>query len=189
MSPEWLTAIGTIGTFVVIAGSAIAALLQLRHMRSSNQIVALTEVRETLESSEFQAALRYVSDDFTRLLADRERRELVVGPTLVEFESVRTVANFFEGTGALVKAGIIDADLACDIWGYVVLRNWNFLEEFITNLRIGRETPALFENFEYFAVLSKRWFDAHPTGTYPAGMERMPSSPPWPELGKQTNVS
>jgi hypothetical protein len=33
LSPEWLTAIGTIGTFVVIAASAAAALFQLRHMR------------------------------------------------------------------------------------------------------------------------------------------------------------
>lgn len=53
MSPEWLTAIGTIGTFVVIAALAAAALFQLRHMRGSNQIMALTEVRETVESADF----------------------------------------------------------------------------------------------------------------------------------------
>ena len=60
MSPEWLTAVGTLGTFVVIAASAIAALLQLRHMRGSNQIIALNEVRETIESPAFQAAERFV---------------------------------------------------------------------------------------------------------------------------------
>ena len=43
MSAEWFTAIGTLGTFVVITVSAIAALMQLRHMRGSNQIIALNE--------------------------------------------------------------------------------------------------------------------------------------------------
>lgn len=38
MSAEWVTAIATAGTFVVIAASAIAALLQIRHMRSGNAI-------------------------------------------------------------------------------------------------------------------------------------------------------
>jgi hypothetical protein len=58
MSAEWVTAIGTIGTFVVIAASAVAALVQLRHMRGSNQIAALNELRETMESESFQSDLR-----------------------------------------------------------------------------------------------------------------------------------
>jgi hypothetical protein len=48
MSAEWVTAIATSVTALVIASSAAAALFQLRHMRGSNQIVALTELRETL---------------------------------------------------------------------------------------------------------------------------------------------
>ena len=66
MSPEWLTAIGTLGTFVVIAASAVAALMQLRHMRAGNQIVALNEARETIESPAFQETLL-----FTRELPQR----------------------------------------------------------------------------------------------------------------------
>jgi hypothetical protein len=58
MSAEWVTAIGTIGTFVVIAASAVAALVQLRHMRGSNQIAALNELRETMESESFHSDLR-----------------------------------------------------------------------------------------------------------------------------------
>ena len=75
MSPEWLTAIGTLGTFVVIAASAVAALMQLRHMRGSNAIVALTECREKLESEEFQNARRFIQTELPRLLEQPEIRD------------------------------------------------------------------------------------------------------------------
>lgn len=183
VSSEWLTAIATLGTFVVIAASAIAALLQLRHMRGSNQIIALTEVRETIESAEFQAALRYVREDFQVLLRDPARRKsLMISRTPPpEFEPVRTVANFFESTGALIKRGIIDSDIACDLWGYVVWNHWNDLADFIGNIRIARSAPALFENFEYWAVLSEAFRETHPQGDYPRKVRRMPAPEVWPE--------
>ena len=58
MSLELWNTIGTVGTFVVIATTAIAAIVQLRHMRSSDQIAALNELRETIESEHYQAAVR-----------------------------------------------------------------------------------------------------------------------------------
>ena len=62
MTAEWVTAIATLGTFLVIAASAIAALLQLRHTRGSNQIIALTECRERLESDEFNDARQFIAN-------------------------------------------------------------------------------------------------------------------------------
>ena len=70
MSAEWVTAIATLGTFIVIAASAVAALMQLRHMRGSNQIVALTECRETMESETFQNAREFVLMVLPELLKD-----------------------------------------------------------------------------------------------------------------------
>ena len=186
MSPEWLTAIGTLGTFLVIAASAGAALFQLRHMRSSNQIVALNEVRETIESAQFQAALRFVSDDFQRLMQDPNARKNMVGgrdsPLALEFEQARLVANFFESTGEFIKRGIIDREIACDLWSGVVLRNWGYLEPFVTNLRIARDNPGLFTSFEFWASISRDWREKHAQGTFPPGVERMPHSEPWPEV-------
>ncbi len=128
MSPEWLTAIGTLGTFVVIAASAIAALMQLRHMRGSNQIVALTECRETLESPEFREAQLFVSFELPKRLADpKEARKVAQLPFVDEYQAIGTVANFFESMGLFVKKGIIDRDIALDAWSYIVLRNWDAL--------------------------------------------------------------
>jgi len=185
MSPEWLTAIGTLGTFVVIAASAVAALMQLRHMRSGNQIAALTEIRETMESADFQQALRWTAHELPRLLEDPRVQALIsnAGPLAPELEHARTVGNFFETTGAAVRHGFIDRGVACDLWGHVVTRNWNLLAPFIANRRAA-VSPNLFEHFEYFAVLSQHWLAKHRDGTYPKSLERMPLPEPWPGARK-----
>jgi hypothetical protein len=53
MSLELLNTFATFGTFVVITATAVAALVQLRHARSSNQIAALNELRKAQETPEF----------------------------------------------------------------------------------------------------------------------------------------
>ncbi len=174
MNAEWVTAIASAGTFVVIAASAIAALIQLRHMRGSNQIVALTECRETLESPEFRDAQRFVSFELpNRLKSDEECRKIAELPFSGEYQAIGTVANFFESMGLFVKVGIIDRRIACDFWSEVVLRNWNALAPVTAYVReaLGRE--ALWENFEYMAMLSERYQREHPN-SYPDGLPRMP---------------
>jgi len=173
VSPEWLTAIGTIGTFVVIAASAIAALMQLRHMRGSNQIVALTECREKLESDEFQDARRFIMTELPRLLEDADTRlRFQTDPsTPLELRPAVNVANFFESMGAFVRFGIIDRTIACSLWCGVVLGTWNLLLPMI-RLRRKRD-PAVWEYFEYLAAISNQFMKDHPS-TYPQGVPRMP---------------
>jgi hypothetical protein len=175
MNAEWVTALSTLGTFVVIAASAIAALLQLRHTRGSNQIVALTECREKLESNEFQDARRFVQRDLQKVLEDPEMVAALHDPVLPDdFRPAVYVANFFESMGAFVRYNIIDRKIACDLWCGVVLASWNAL---LPVTRIRREyDPGIRENFEYLAVLSKRFTDKYPT-SFPAGVERMPLGP------------
>jgi hypothetical protein len=174
MSAEWVTAIATAGTFVVIAASAIAALIQLRHMRGSNQIVALTECRETLESPEFREAQRFVSYELPkRLESDEECRKIAQLPFSGEYQAIGTVANFFESMGLFVKVGIIDRRIACDFWSEVVLRNWKALAPVTAYVRDAIGTQALWENFEYMATLSERYQREHPT-SYPERLAHMP---------------
>lgn len=190
MSPEWLTAIGTLGTFVVIAASAAAALFQLRHMRSSNQIVALTECRETLESPEFREAQRFVSFELPKRLKDpAERHRAAQLPFIGEYEAIGTVANFFESMGMFVKTGIIDKELACDFWCYAVVRNWNALAPVTTYVRKTLNLPQLWENFEYMAALSDQFMKTHPAGVFPAGAKRMPEDTSLLESSRESHVS
>ena len=174
MSAEWVTAIATAGTFTVIAASAAAALVQLRHMRGSNQIVALTECRETLESPEFRAAQRFVSYELPKRLQDpQECRKIAQLPFSGEYEQIGTVANFFESMGLFVKRGIIDRKIACDFWTVVVLRNWRALLPVTSYVRHHLGDDTLWENFEYMALLCER-FNAVQASSYPKGVPRMP---------------
>jgi hypothetical protein len=176
MSAEWVTAIATAGTFVVIAASAVAALLQLRHTRGSNQIIALTECRETLESEEFQNAREFVTQKLPELMKDPEiQRKLQQSFLPAELRQAGNVANFFESMGAFVRFNIIDRRIACDLWCGVVVSCWNGLLPLIRDRRAA--DGGVWENFEYLAALSQEFMERHPT-TYPSRMRRMPIEEP-----------
>jgi Domain of unknown function (DUF4760) len=173
MSLEAWSTVASLGTFVVIGATAIAALVQLRHMRSSNQIAAATEMRETLESESFGRALRFVAEQVPKLVADPTERNklgsLIIPP---EFDAVRSVGNFFEVTGALVKLGIVDRALVCDLWDGVVFKSWKQLEP-ITMIRREVSEPGLWANFEYLAVICEESLTKTQGDHYPRGMRRM----------------
>lgn len=175
MSADWITAIGTLGTFLVITASAIAAMVQLRHLRGSNQIAALTEFRKTMESDRFQTAQAFVSFELPKRLKDpAEAVQAAILPLRGEYHALSTVANMFEALGGLVKSGVIDRDVACDVVALIVVRNWDAMVPVITYMRREVANKALWENFEYLALLSKRFIASHPGGAYPYGEPRLP---------------
>ncbi len=190
MSAEWVTAIATAGMFVVIVASAIAALLQIRHLRSSNQIAALNECRETIESPQFQAAERFVALELPQRLSDPDVQLAMLSTFFPdEYQPMRMVANFFENLGVFVKNGIIDSTIACDLWNQVVLRNWDAITPVVANRRAALGFDALWENFEYLAMICDRWNAQHADGTYPKSGKRMPLPELWPvtsEIRKNT---
>jgi hypothetical protein len=161
----------------VIAATAVAAIVQLRHMRGGNQINALTEVRETLESPGFYAARRFIQDTLPTMLdqpgfAARIERSIPDD----ELQAIFLVSNFYEHLGAFVKYGIIDKQIACDLWNGVLRRDWAALLPVTTIRRRWLKGRAFSENFEYLVVLSEDFLKRHPDGTYPQGMRRMPEA-------------
>jgi hypothetical protein len=152
MSAEWVIAIGTAGTFIVIAASAIAALLQLRHMRSGNQIAAYNECRETMDSTEFRNALFFIRSQLPERLKDPDlREEIVRGGFADEYGGIRLVANLFESMGLFVRTGMMDQRIACELWSGIVLSSWHALTP-ITALIRKRIDRGIWVNFEYMAV-------------------------------------
>lgn len=174
MSADWVTAIATAGTFVVIAASAIAALMQLRHMRTGNQISAYNECRETMEGAEFREALAFIRNELPRRFADPATVAAVTASALQnEYSGIRLVANLFESMGLFVKAGMMDEKIACELWSGIVLASWQNLRPLTAALR-ARHGPGIWINFEYMAVLSEDFIRRFPGGGYPAGVRRMP---------------
>ncbi len=180
MTPEWLSAIASFLTLLVVAASATAALFQLRHMRGANQIVALNEIRETFETDNFRDAVRYVFRDLPKLYDDpTARAELASVPLPAQYEPARTVANFFENVGMYVKRGVLDGEFTADMWGGIILTAWLRMTPLITNRRHTQQQPEIWENFEYLAMVCRRFKDRHPNGCYPLGFARMPAGELW----------
>lgn len=179
MSAEWVTAIATLGTFVVIAASAGAALIQLRHVRNSNQIAAFNEIRRKFESNEFRKAYHFVRFEMPARLDDPSFRRTLLDNESNEWRMIADLANFLDGTAAqFVKHGMVNATLACDMWyGYVVW-SWDALAPVIATKRALLGYP-LWEDFEYLTILCKQFREKYPEGTFPKSMKRLPLPAPW----------
>jgi hypothetical protein len=194
MSLELWNTFATFGTFLVISATAIAAVAQLRHARGSNQIAANNELRETSERAEFRAAQHFVVTQLPEKLRDRAFRYQVInraartaenGPLI---DQALSLGNFYESMGILVRDGLVDRELALEIWNGVVVRTWESLVPFTAVLR--RELGSIvWENFEYLTVISQDWLAAHSNGTYPPGVRRIELKDTWLEADTQWAAS
>ncbi|MDQ6781293.1 MAG: DUF4760 domain-containing protein [Candidatus Eremiobacteraeota bacterium] len=184
MSLELWNTLATFGTFVVIAATAIAAIVQLRHARTSNQIAALNEFRETTETPEFQAAQTFIATQLNTVLNDPAFRYQLINRAARTVENqaliakIRAVGNFWDVIGLLVKAGFVDRDVVLEVMAGNVVTDWHALAPVEA---IDRRAGNLggWDNFEYLTVLSQNWIAAHPSGTYPPGMRRIEVVDKW----------
>jgi hypothetical protein len=176
MSAEWVTAIATSVTALVIAASAIAALMQLRHMRSGNAISLLTSYNNEFDTVEFQAAFAYVVGSLTEHLREDAGLDGLAKapPFLGDLRHVRTIANFFEDMGAFVLTGLLDKHIVCLLYSDNVKRAWEAIGPVATVVRTKMGNAAIWENFEYLAAISDEFMSQHPT-SFPAGVARKPS--------------
>jgi hypothetical protein len=191
---ELVNTLATFGTFLVIAATAIAAIVQLRHARSSNQIAAINELRETENAPDFQAARHFVETQLAGKLQDPAFRYQVAIPeartdeTRSLFAMIRAIGNFYEDMGLLVRTGLVDREFIAQSWNANVLLAWESLAP-VTALNRQARGNVIWENFEYLTVLAQDWEAAHATGTYPAGMRRIKIDYPWLEADKQYAAS
>lgn len=178
MSLEVVNTVATVGTFVVIAATAVAALIQLRHARSSNQIAALNELRASQQTESFIKAshclyteLPVVIEDpeFRYQVAHRHERTARYNQTI---SNVEAVGDSFENIGLLAKAGLVDRKILLDFYSALVLDAWRALLD-VTALLREHYGSSIWENFEYLVVLSQDWLASQVEGTYPPGMRRV----------------
>lgn len=178
MSLEALSVAAALGTFLVIAATAAAALIQLRHLRINNQLEGLLTFLQMLQSSEMRELLNFVRHDLAERLQDpafvnglRER------PVDRSKHPELYVCQFFDHIGSHVRAGLIEEAIMLQTAWYDISLYWSLLESVIDitrqNTAVDGHRKYLFENFEYLAARAARWVESHPTGNYPIGVHRM----------------
>lgn len=173
MTPEVASAVAAVATFFVVAAGSVAALIQLRHMRTSNQMSAILEYERLLLSEDFHRLRSELVTHLDEWLQDEAAMARMQSGAGYEYRVVTGVANIFENLGSMVRFGMLDPDVACGLWAHLVTVAWDRLAPLTMRVRVSLGTDGIWENFEYFAWLSKRYREQHPEGTYPAGVPRL----------------
>lgn len=159
-------------TFAVIAVTAIAATVQLRHLRSSNQIFALVRLLEDWKQPEFQVWLQFVRRELPERVRDPEFMRTLLDPRPDRaIHPELHICDYFEQLGSYFKYHMLDASSFLDVASYTVADLYRNAQPCIDKMRELRG-PALYENFEYIAVRGALWLKRHPNGNYPRGFPR-----------------
>jgi len=171
---EYWNVIFSAATLVVIAVTAIAATVQLRHLRASNQLTALVTLLEDWQKPEMQAWVRFVrGGELAKQLEDpaylRDLRNTRGDRNLHPWLHI---CDYYEQLGSYVKYGLVDKPSFFDVSCVTVSSLYATLRPCIERVREVANNHAIFENFEYLAVQAVLWIRSHPDGAYPKGVPR-----------------
>lgn len=174
LSPDWLSALASLATLIVVAITAYAAIRQMRHLRSANQVAALLPLIDQYRSPEMRESRAYAMRQLSGDLEDAETRAAVLQRP-VQGPAVKAVpiANFYESSGALVNAKVIELEL---LLRYFALPSeiWGACEEFIALVR-STAGDEVFENFESLVAMEHVYAAKHGTSMYPKNLPRIPA--------------
>lgn len=182
MSQETISTIAAVGTFVVIAATAIAAIVQLSHLRAQNQLTGLLTVLARVEDPQFNewvdGARELIS---SRIVDPAYRRAIMDGSFERRNNPWLNLANSYDWVGSLVKHKLIPEEALLDVYSWRVIQAWDIVEGIVPLVRT-RGGLAVWENFEYLVIRARQWTAAHPQGAFASGVERLKIDVTWPEL-------
>ncbi len=151
MSLELLNAMASVGTFLVIGATAIAAVIQLRHMRASNQLEGLLSVLARVEDSNFNRWVTAAQRQLPELLADPGYRQSIIDGTFDRDVAWLNLANSYDWVGSLVKNRLIPIDAFMDVYAYRIIQAWKVIEPVAALVR-PHANDTIWENFEYLYI-------------------------------------
>jgi hypothetical protein len=178
MSLETVNSLAAVGTFVVIGTTAIAAVVQLRHLRASNQLQGLLTVLARVEDANFNQWVDDARRTLEKNLPDQAyRRSIEDGSFERANNSWLNLANSYEWVGSLVRQGLIAEDAFMDVYSARVIRAWRIMEGVVAIAR--RRSSVPWENFEYIFVRANQFENRRPNGSYPKSTPRAQFNDKW----------
>lgn len=160
MSVESLAAISSIVTSIVVVVSAFAAVRQLRHLRASNEVVALQNIINRYERQEIIESTYFIRAELADKLRDPAFLEGLGSPISGEARAMMPALNYWESVGSLVLSGAISAESIMQGFSWPALVTWRSAAPAIAILRRTQD-PSVCENFEHLAAFAMRWLDRH----------------------------
>lgn len=171
MPYELINTIAAVGTFVVITATAIAAIVQLRHIRAGNQLEGLLSVLRRIEDDDFNSWFTDTVEKLPALMEDPAYRDLIEDGRIDRNTPWIKLANSYEAVGNLIKIGLVPENFFMDNASHRITTAWEVMQDFTATVR-RRAGPGVFDNFELLYMRAKRHLEAHPDGTYPRDEKR-----------------
>ena len=156
MSWEAITAVASLITALVIAVSAVVAIVQIKHLRASNQLAAAMSLMGDLEL--LTESRSFVATMLEEKMKDPAfRAELETGRFDRNKHVEIQLGNYWEKFGILLRKGLLDRQLFLDWGSQGCLRDWRLLRGVTRLIRIG--SPQVWRDFEYLAHMSATHLD------------------------------
>jgi hypothetical protein len=191
MSFELINAVAGVATVVVVSATAIAAMIQLRHLRVSNQINAMLQIGGSFEAAAYADAYLLVGRELDQVMSNPSFRAYEIAhardlplPNIDQAQlevrrAVILIGNMYDEMGMLVRYRIIDEKLFVYQYSSHVIEQWNRLSPYIAFVREASGRNTTWEMFEYLVVLTQDFARENPD-TYPRGVRHLPLRNPWP---------
>jgi hypothetical protein len=182
MNAQLVGAWAEVITAVVIAGSVVAGLVQLRHMRAGNELEGLLRLERDFRDSQLQSALIYIQDCLPQRLEDpRYRRELeTIGYIDPAVHPEMVVCNWLNKVGTLVKHGLVSEEPFMDIFARLIAYCWKEIAPAVAIMRRTRG-EAQYHDLEFLAARAAAFLERNPGGTLPRSFARAPLADGWRE--------
>jgi hypothetical protein len=171
-----LSAISTFVTMIIIAASAIAAVIQLRHMRAGNAITGFLGFMDSWAGPRGRELASYVfSPAMQKKLQDPAyRTALATNPVVDRLANPEfQYLDMWESIGMFLKLGYFTEDVVMESGGQFAVLVWQTLVPAIALVRKGRG-PTAFDNFEYLVSRAMLWETTHADGSFPKGTPHLP---------------
>src|SRR5207253_6109507 len=136
MTMEAWATVAAVGTFLVISVTAVAAFIQLRHLRARNQLSAMLKLLELEQSPELERRFHFVRVQLREKMEDPAfRASLGARPVDRTVHPERHVIAWFEHIGAWMKSGLIDEQVYLEHASPIIAQYWMLLEPSVSAMR------------------------------------------------------
>lgn len=180
MTLETFNTVVALVTAVIIGATAVAAVVQLRHIRASNELTAFSEAMELWYQPAVQDGFRFIQRELAAKMEDPVFRADLDTAGVVDHIAHPELSpvDFFDNIGVMVSLGLLREDIILHPAGQLLQDLWKTMSPSIAIMRRKRGAQ-LYVSFEYLASRAALWQQRYPDGFKAKGWERLPNSDVW----------